>query len=116
MRFFEFDGVGDDTGVDELGSVLRTLVGQATSKKQAAKYNWAAISALYGRPLRYKTFVAMYNASPSIQGLVRQHDEDGLELNVPGAPDADKPQTNLDQSKADVNKNAAGAAANQLAQ
>jgi hypothetical protein len=37
-------------------------------------------------------------------------------LNVPGAPDADKPQTNLDQSKAEVDKIAAGAAAKQLAQ
>jgi hypothetical protein len=115
MRFFEFDGAGA-TAVDELGAVLRLLIGQATSKKQAAKYNWAAISALYKRPLTYKTFVAILNAAPGIQDLVRQHDEDGLELNVPGAPDADKPQTNLDQSKADVNKIAAGAAATQLAQ
>jgi hypothetical protein len=115
MRFFEFDGVGG-ADVDKLRVVLNNLIGRATSKKQAAKYNWAAISALYNSPLTYKTFTAIYNATPGIQGLVSKYDEDGIELNVPGAPDADKPQTNLDQSKADVNKIAAGAAATQLAQ
>ena len=114
MRFFEFDGVGDD--VDKLRVLFNNLIGRATSKKQAAKYNWAAISSLYNGPLTYQSFNAIYNATPGIQGLVRDYNEDGLELNVPGAPDADKPQTNLDQSKADVNKIAAGAAATQLAQ
>jgi hypothetical protein len=114
MRFFEFDGVGGD--VDKLRVLFNNLIGRATSKKQAAKYNWAAISSLYNGPLTYQSFNAIYNATPGIQGLVRDYNEDGLELNVPGAPDADKPQTNLDQSKADVNKIAAGAAATQLAQ
>lgn len=114
MRFFEFDGVGGD--VDKLRVLFNNLIGRATSKKQAAKYNWAAISSLYNGPLTYQSFNAIYNATPGIQGLVRDYNEDGLELNVPGAPDADKPQTNLDQSKADVNKIAAGAAATQLTQ
>jgi hypothetical protein len=115
MRFFEFDGVGG-TDVDRLRLLFNTLIGQASSKKQAAKYNWAAISALYKGPLTHKTFSAIYNATPGIQGLVHDYNEDGIELNVPGAPDAEKPQTNVDQSKADVNKIAAGAAAGQLAQ
>ena len=114
MRFFEFDGVGGD--VDKLRVLFNNLIGRASSKKQAAKYNWAAISSLYNGPLTYQSFNAIYNATPGIQGLVHDYNEDGIELNVPGAPDADKPQTNLDQSKAEVDKIAAGAAAKQLAQ
>jgi len=114
MRFFEFDGVGGD--VDKLRVLFNNLIGRATSKKQAAKYNWAAISALYKGPLTYQSFKAIYDSTPSIQGLIHDYNQDGIELNVPGAPDADKPQTNLDQSKAEVDKIAAGAAAKQLAQ
>jgi hypothetical protein len=114
MRFFEFDGVGGD--VDKLRVLFNNLIGRATSKKQAAKYNWAAISALYKGPLTYQSFKAIYDSTPGIQGLIHDYNQDGIELNVPGAPDADKPQTNLDQSKAEVDKIAAGAAAKQLAQ
>lgn len=114
MRFFEFDGTGGNT--DKLRVLLNNLIGSAASKKQPAKYNWAAISALYNGELNYQTFNAIYNATPAIQGLVKNYNDDGVELNVPGATAADQPQTNLDKSKAEVGKIAAGAAANQLAQ
>lgn len=114
MRFFEFDGTGGD--VDKLRLLLNNLVGSASSKKQPAKYNWAAISSLYKGQMSYKKFNAIYNATPAIQGLIKNYNDDGVELKVPGAPDSDQPQTNLDKSKADVNKIAAGAAASQLVQ
>lgn len=114
MRFFEFDGT--DGGTDNLRVLLNNLIGSAASKKQPAKYNWAAISKMYKDQLTYQTFNAIYNATPAIQSLVKNYDSTGLELNVPGATAADQPQSNLDKSKADVNKIAAGAAADQLTQ
>ena len=116
MRFFEFDGVGTDNGTDKLQLVFKTLIGRAQSKKQAAKFNWAAISSMANGQINYQSFKAMYDTNPALQTLVHDFNDDGVELNVPGAPDADQPQTNLDKSKAEVDKIAAGAAAKQLAQ
>ena len=67
----------------------------------------------------YETFKAMYDGSPAIQALVKNFNERGIELNVPGAPEeqpkGDGTQTPAD-SQAAVDQTAASAAAGQLAQ
>jgi len=61
----------------------------------------------------------MYDSSPAIQSLVKNFNQDGIELNVPGAPDSDaeKEPTQGSQTSQDaVDQTAASAAAGQLAQ
>ena len=121
MRFFEFSG--DDEG-DRFVMVLRNYIGRATSKKAPAKLNWNGLNkvlAMNGFELTadYETFKAMYDSIPAIQQMVKNFNDDGIELNVPGAPDeepkGDGTQTPAD-SQAAVDQTAASAAAGQLAQ
>jgi len=120
MRFFEFSG--DDEG-DRFVMVLRNYIGRAASKKAPAKLNWNGLNkvlAMNGFELTadYETFKAMYDSIPSIQQMVKNFNADGIELNVPGAPDeepkGDGTQTPAD-SQAAVDQTAASAAAGQLA-
>jgi hypothetical protein len=120
MRFFEFSG--DDEG-DRFVMVLRNYIGRAASKKAPAKLNWNGLNkvlAMNGFELTadYETFKAMYDSIPSIQQMVKNFNDDGIELNVPGAPDeepkGDGTQTPAD-SQAAVDQTAASAAAGQLA-
>ncbi len=121
MRFFEF--AGDDEG-DRFIMVLRNYIGRAASKKAPANLNWNGLNkvlATSGFELTadYETFKAMYDGSPAIQAMVKNFNEKGIELNVPGAPDeepkGDGTQTPAD-SQAAVDQTAASAAAGQLAQ
>ena len=121
MRFFEFSG--DDEG-DRFVMVLRNYIGRAASKKAPAKLNWNGLNrvlAMNGFELTadYETFKAMYDSIPSIQQMVKNFNDDGIELNVPGAPEeepkGDGTQTPAD-SQAAVDQTAASAAAGQLAQ
>ncbi len=121
MRFFEF--AGDDEG-DRFIMVLRNYIGRAASKKAPANLNWNGLNrvlATSGFELTadYETFKAMYDGSPAIQAMVKNFNERGIELNVPGAPDeepkGDGTQTPAD-SQAAVDQTAASAAAGQLAQ
>ena len=121
MRFFEFAG---DDGVDKFVMVLRNYIGRAASKKSPAKLNWNGLQQIlrssgFEVSADYETFKAMYDASPAIQGLVKNFNDRGVELNVPGAPDeepkGDGTETPQD-SQAAVDKTAASAAAGQLAQ
>lgn len=119
MRFFEF--AGDDEG-DKFLMVLRNYVGRAASKKAPAKLNWNGLNqvlAASGFELSadYETFKAMYDGSPAIQNLVKNFNADGVELNVPGAPDADKEPTQGtgQTSQQAVDQIAASAAPQQLA-
>jgi hypothetical protein len=121
MRFFEF--AGDDEG-DRFIMVLRNYIGRAASKKAPANLNWNGLNrvlATSGFELTadYETFKAMYDGSPAIQAMVKNFNERGIELNVPGAPDeepkGDGTQTPAD-SQAAVDQAAASAAAGQLAQ
>jgi hypothetical protein len=121
MRFFEFSG--DDEG-DRFVMVLRNYIGRAASKKAPAKLNWNGLNkvlATNGFELTadYETFKAMYDSIPTIQQMVKNFNADGIELNVPGAPDeepkGDGTQTAAD-SQAAVDQTAASAAAVQLAQ
>ncbi len=120
MRFFEF--AGDDEG-DRFIMVLRNYIGRAASKKAPANLNWNGLNrvlATSGFELTadYEKFKEMYDGSPAIQAMVKNFNERGIELNVPGAPDeepkGDGTQTPAD-SQAAVDQTAASAAAGQLA-
>ena len=121
MRFFEF--AGDDEG-DRFIMVLRNYIGRAASKKAPANLNWNGLNRVLGTSgceltAEYETFKAMYDGSPAIQAMVKNFNERGIELNVPGAPEeqpkGDGTQTPAD-SQAAVDQTAASAAAGQLAQ
>ena len=122
MRFFEF--AGDATG-DKFVMVLRNYIGRAASKKAPAKLNWGGLNkvlATNGFELTadYETFKAMYDSSPAIQTMIKDFNQDGIELNVPGVPDGTQPQgsgtAQPQDSQAAVDQTAASAAAGQLAQ
>ena len=121
MRFFEF--AGDDEG-DRFILVLRNYIGRAASKKAPANLNWNGLNRVlstsgFELTADYETFKAMYDGSPAIQAMVKNFNERGIELNVPGAPEeepkGDGTQTPAD-SQAAVDQTAASAAAGQLAQ
>ena len=121
MRFFEF--AGDDEG-DRFIMVLRKYIGRAASKKAPANLYWNGLNRVLGTSgfeltADYETFKAMYDGSPAIQAMVKNFNERGIELNVPGAPEeqpkGDGTQTPAD-SQAAVDQTAASAAAGQLAQ
>jgi hypothetical protein len=121
MRFFEFAG---DDAADRFVMVLRNYIGRAASKKASAKLNWNGLQQVmstngFEMTADYETFKAMYDASPTIQAMVKNFNDRGVELNVPGAPKeepkGDGTQTPAD-SQAAVDQTAASAAAGQLAQ
>lgn len=121
MRFFEFADA--DQGIEKFIIILKNIIGRAASKKSPAKLNWAGLNAMAkqtGAELQadYETFKAMYDTSPAIQNLVKNFNADGIELKVPGAPDAEKePTQGTGQTSQDaVDQTAASAAAGQLAQ
>ncbi len=121
MRFFEF--AGDDAG-DKLVIVLRNYIGRAASKKAPAKLNWNGLQQVlktngFEMAADYETFKAIYDGSPAVQAMVKNFNDQGIELNVPGAPD-EEPKGDGTQSPEDsqaaVDKAAASAAPQQLAQ
>lgn len=122
MRFFEF--ADSDTGLDKFVMILRNFVGRAASKKSPASMNWASLQKIaqdsgFEFAADYETFKSIYDSSPAIQDLVKNFNDKGVELNVPGAPDqepqGDGTQTPQD-SQAAIDKIAASAAPQQLAQ
>jgi hypothetical protein len=119
MRFFEFADVPDDN-LEKFIIVLRNFVGRSSSKKAPSKLNWNALSQISraaGIELAadYETFKSMYDSSPALQGLVKNFNDDGIELKVPGAPDDKNPPGTQDSQQA-VDQAADSAAAGQLAQ
>ncbi len=121
MRFFEF--AGDDAG-DKLVIVLRNYIGRAASKKAPAKLNWNGLQQVlrtngFEMAADYETFKAIYDGSPAVQAMVKNFNDEGIELKVPGAPD-EEPKGDGTQSPEDsqaaVDKAAASAAPQQLAQ
>jgi len=119
MRFLEF---APNVMIDRYVVVLKNIIGRASSKKVPAKLNWQGLNKILKSndasiTADYETFKSMYDSSPAIQNLVKNFNQDGIELNVPGAPDSDKQSTQSGQTSQDaVNDIAAGAAAQQLAQ
>ena len=120
MRFFEFTGT--DETIDKYVILLKNMIGRAEMKKSPAKLNWAGLSNLALKnkiqlAADYETFKAIYDSSPAIQSLVKNFNADGVELEVPGAPDADPQSPQSDQSSQDaVDQTAASAAPQQLSQ
>jgi hypothetical protein len=119
MRFFEFGG-NSGIEIDRFIMVLRNYIGRAASQKAPSKLNWNGLNkvlATNGFELTadYETFKAMYDSSPTVQAMISNFNDDGIELKVPGASDqAQKPDGTKD-SQAEVDKIAAGAAPQQLA-
>lgn len=120
MRFFEF--ADDNDAVEKFATVLKNFAGRGASKKEPVKLNWQAldrISKSTGAEITadYETFKAMYDSSPLLQSVVKNFNADGLELNVPGAPDAEKePTQGTEKTSQDaVDQMAASAAPQQLA-
>jgi hypothetical protein len=120
MRLFEF--AGDDGTLEKFVTVLKNFAGRGASKKEPVKLNWAGLDRISkgtGMEITadYETFKAMYDASPLLQSVVKNFNADGIELNVPGAPDAEKaaPQGGEKTSQDAVDKMAASAAPQQLA-
>lgn len=116
MRFFEFGGVNAD--IDKLIMAFRNHVGRAASKKSPSSLNWNAIAQMskangFEFAADYETFKSMYDSTPALQGLVKNFNSDGVELNVPGAPDDKRPDGTKD-SQDEVDKIAASAAPKQL--
>lgn len=119
MRFFEFSGDGI---ADKLVIVLRNYIGRAASKKAPAKLNWNGLQQVlktngFELAADYETFKSIYDSNPAVQSLVKNFNDQGIELNVPGAPDSDQKQTTTGQTSQDaVDQTASSAAAGQLAQ
>ena len=120
MRFFEFAG---DDNLEKFIIVLKNFIGRAASKKTPAKLNWSGldqISKSSGIELTadYETFKSMYDSSPALQALVKNFNDKGIELNVPGAPESEPTGAGTAEptdSQAAVDKMAASAAPQQLA-
>lgn len=120
MRIFEFAG---EDNLDKFTVILKNFVGRNASKKAAAKLNWEALDRIMrssGIELMadYETFKAMYDNSAQLQSLVKNFNADGIELNVPGAPDSQAQASGTAQpqdSQAAIDKMAASAAPQQLA-
>lgn len=121
MRFFEF---AETQPLDKFINTLRNLVGRASSKKAPANMNWAALDKMvqsngFELAMDYETFKSIYDSNPSVQQLVKNFNSDGIELNVPGAPESEKtqsPQSQGQTSQDAVDQTASSAAAGQLAQ
>ena len=119
MRFFEF--VENDPS-DKLIVVLRNYIGRASSKGAGSQLNWNGLNKIFqtsGVELAadYETFKAIYDSNPVVQSLVKDFNQDGINLNVPGAPDDQEqsPQKSGETSQDQVDKMAASAAPQQLA-
>ncbi len=118
MRFFEF--ADTDVGLDKFVMILKNFIGRASSKGEPAKLNWASLQKIatdsgFEIGADYETFKSMYDSSPAIQGLVKNFNADGIELNVPGTDkDTETPVKQGETSQDVVDKIAAGAAAQNL--
>jgi hypothetical protein len=119
MRFFEFQSL-DNPGADDLVLLLRNISGRASSKNQPSTLNWGSINNLLKKTgdevIDYDAFKSLYDSSPVLQKMVHNFNANGIELNVPGvSQDPADSQDRVDQSKAEVNKIAASAAAKNIA-
>lgn len=117
MRFFEF---GNEDYGDRLVMILRNYIGRAASKKAPSTLNWAGLNQVlksngFELAADYETFKAIYDSNPAVQSMVKNFNDDAIELKVPGAPD-EKNSPGTQDSQAAVDKAAASAAPAQLDQ
>lgn len=120
MRFFEF-GDGNDDSSDKLVVVLKNYIGRAASKKMPVNLNWTGLNQVLkssGSELTadYETFKALYDSNPVIQRLVKDFNEKGLELNVPGVSDTPEPTQGAETPAQAVDQQASAAVGQQLDQ
>jgi hypothetical protein len=113
MRLYEFQST------DQLTLLLKNLIGRASSKKQAANFNWASLNTLLVKmgvdQMDYEAFKAAYDSSPILQNLVRNFNAQGVQLKVPGTDqDTEKPGSDIDSSKDKVNQIASSNAMKQI--
>jgi hypothetical protein len=122
MRFYEFSGT--DSGLDKFIILLRNEIGNYSKKRARASLNWATVSELAKRsgfeflsdPKNgYETFKSIYDNNPAVQDMVKDFNDRGIELKVPGAPDEEKKGSGTQDSQAAVDQMAAAAAPQQLA-
>jgi len=118
MRFFEFAG---DDNLDKFTVVIKNLIGRYASKKSPANFNWAALNHLMvssGVELMadYDVFKAIYDSTPQLQPLIKDFNEKGLELNIPGVKDENELPDDTEDGQAAVDQIASGAAPKQLDQ
>lgn len=119
MRFFEFQGT--DANIDKFIVALKNHIGRASSKKAPAKLNWNAVAAMsrangFEFAADYETFKSMYDSNPVLQTMIKDFNDQGLELMVPGAPDDVNPTGTAQDSEAEIDRIASSAAPKQLAQ
>ena len=117
MRFFEF---GSEDYGDRLVIILRNYIGRAASKKAPSTLNWAGLNQVlqsngFELAADYETFKSIYDSNPAVQAMVKNFNDDSIELKVPGAPD-EKNSPGTQDSQAEVDKAAASAAPAQLDQ
>ena len=122
MRFFEFNST--DSGADKFILLLKNEVMSYAKRRSRAMLNWPAVSNLAKKvgfefladpKSGYETFKSLYDSTPALKSIVKNFNQSGVELNVPGAPD-DKKGSGTKDSQAEVNKAAAAAAPQQLSQ
>lgn len=121
MRFFEFGNTSGTDNIDRFVIILKNIIGRSSSKKAPAKLNWASLDKMMkvsGSELTadYETFKSIYDSSPIVQQLVKNFNANGIELNVPGAPDADEPNQDGQSSQEKVDQAASSAAPSITAQ
>lgn len=113
MRLREFQST------DQLVLLLKNIIGRASSKKQAANFNWASLNSLLTKmgvdQMDYEAFKASYDSNPALQNLVRNFNAQGVQLKVPGTnQDTEEPGSDIDKSKEKVNKIASSNAFKQI--
>ena len=103
MRLKEFSGAHE---LDRFIVVLKNLIGRASSKKEPAQFNWSALQTLIQNlgidfQADYDTFKAMYDANPALQGMVKNFNDKGVELDVPGVGDDEQAPDEKSQDAVD---------------
>ena len=93
MRLFEVA----NSFVDDLETVLRNYIGKSDTQHASQKLTWPALSNMlknfgYG-DIDYAGFDSVYQENPALQVLVRNYNEDGIELGTKIEHDQEHPET-----------------------
>lgn len=106
MRLYEFAN-------SAIAATLKTIVGRHASRSASAKYNWAGLNDMLkdeGIEINYDVYDALHRTSALIRDITKNYGPQGVEFNVPGAPDAENDKSDSEKSQDSVNKVAASAA------
>lgn len=120
MRFFEF--ANTNSGLDKFILILKTEISNYSKRRSRGILNWPTVSKLAKRAgfeflsdpyTSFETFTELYDSTPMLQELVTDFNQNSITLNVPGEPGEEEP-TDSEDSQANVDKIAAGAAPGML--